>query len=36
VSTKQQVDSLASFQLFYEELPAIKRVTRVRRIRANS
>ena len=33
LSTKQQADSLASFELFYEELPAVKRVTRVRRVR---
>jgi len=36
LSTKQQADSLASFELFYEELPAVKRVTRVRRVRTTA
>ena len=32
LSTKQP-SSLAGFQLFYEELPSVKRVVRVRRVR---
>jgi len=36
VSTKQQVDSLASFELFFEELPETKHVVRVRRLRISS
>ena len=32
VSTKQP-SSLQSFQLFYEELPSVKRIVRVRRVR---
>lgn len=32
VSTKQP-SSLQSFQLFYEELPSVKRITRIRRVR---
>ena len=36
LSTKQQANSLASFELFYEELPAVKRTTRVRRVRVSS
>ena len=35
LSTKQQANSLASFELFYEELPAVKRTSRVRRVRAS-
>lgn len=33
VSTTKAVSSLQGFELFYEELPSVKRVTRVRRAR---
>ncbi len=35
LSAKQQADSLKGFEMFYEELPAVKRVTRVRRVRSS-
>lgn len=33
VSTTKTMSSLQGFELFYEELPSVKRVTRVRRAR---